>query len=58
VFATTKDILRTAAERSPMFTSAWEALADRPEHGSWACLSDPLDPAWVASVGEPPPLAI
>jgi hypothetical protein len=51
VFATTKDVLRTAAEQSPMFASAWEALCAQPEHRSWACLSDPLDPAWVASVG-------
>jgi hypothetical protein len=51
VFATTKAVLRTA-ERSPMFESAWKALGDEHEIGSWVCVSDPLDPAWVASVGD------
>jgi hypothetical protein len=47
VLATTKAVLCTAAERSPMFESAWKALGDEPEIGSWVCVSDPLDPTWV-----------
>lgn len=50
VFATTRDVLRIAAERSPMFASAWDALADKSDGSSWMCLSDPLDPGWIAAV--------
>jgi hypothetical protein len=50
VFATTREVLRVAAGRSPMFTSAWAALAEKAEGSSWICLSHRLDPRSIAAV--------
>jgi hypothetical protein len=50
VFATTRDVLLGAAGRSPMFASAWTALADKAESSKWICVSQRLDPAWIAAV--------
>ena len=48
-----KKVLRAAAERSPMFDSAWAALRDCSQSSSWVCLSDALDPTWVETVRDP-----
>ncbi len=53
VMPMTKEVLGEAASRSPMFESSWESLADCSATGHWACLSDPLDGAWVESVRDP-----
>jgi hypothetical protein len=50
VFATTRDVLRVAAGRSPMFASAWMALADKAESSKWICVSQRLDPVWISAV--------
>jgi hypothetical protein len=46
-------VLREVAARSPMFESAWNALADRSADAHWACLVDPLNIGWVETVRDP-----
>ena len=53
VLPMSKETLGHAAAMSPMFDSAWQLLTDRPANAHWACLSDPLDHAWVESVRDP-----
>ena len=44
-----KAILKTAAEHSPLFRPAWEALQDKAEDKPWFCFSDPPPADWVAA---------
>ena len=44
-----KAILRTLAERSPLFRSAWEALKSKADDRRWICLSDAPPAEWVAA---------
>ena len=49
-----KAILKYAAEKSPLFAPAWEALKDKPEDRKWFCISDSPPADWVkaTSVGD------
>lgn len=44
-----KAILKTLAERSPLFRSAWEALKSKADDRRWICLSDAPPAEWVAA---------
>jgi hypothetical protein len=53
VLPMSKEDFRDTASKSPLFESAWNALADCSPNGHWACLTDPLDEEWVESVRDP-----
>lgn len=45
-----KDVLEKLAPSSPIFSSAWQLLANGSKLNHWFCIADPLPEEWLSEV--------
>ncbi len=47
LFFRNKNVASMLAPKSPLFSSCWSVLADKPRDKKWLCIPDPLPESWV-----------